>query len=140
MQNININGYKLKDFTCTIINSISNCKLCTIENIQTLNYYDKLNIDNIKNLLSNCRILVYFHTIDANLVKFFRDNFEIYSESKVPVGYGAGYQYHVILKNIYSKDGNKDNLRPVEKNTKIKDLEQILTSTLKAKRRKTDIV
>lgn len=136
-RNIKISYYS----RITIIDSISNCKLSTIENIQLL----PLKINEVKEVLSACRILVYFNTNNEQIVDFFKENFELYSIAKIPVGYNNGFQWHVYIKNNDSTSGNKAYLRDIikEEPNKIINIEKIkdvLTKTLKSKRRKTDIV
>lgn len=129
----------------TLIDSQSNCKLTSIEGINNLmnvyNVNDRVALT--KEMLTNCRILVFFNTNTPGLVKFFEDNFEIYSVSKAPVGYGGGYQYHVLLRNGYSKASNIVYLRKKEDVANLEGIEKIkaaITSVMKSKRRKTDIV
>lgn len=117
----------------------SNCKLSTIDYISNM----PLDVPKVKKFLEDLRIVVHFNTTNKRIVEFFEKNFEVYDVSEIPVGYGGGYQYFVTLKNNDSKYPNKQYLREKEvpnKGLNLAKVEEIMTKTLKAKRRKTDIV
>ena len=132
----------------TIVSSPSNCKLSYIENVGSLyascTGTESEKVEKIKRFLSEAKIVVSFNIIHNTLVDFFKKNFELYSCVQIPVGYSGGYQYHIIIKNDNSAYGNKSYLRPVEKMAEkapsLDRIEEVLTKTLKAKRRKIDIV
>lgn len=122
--------------------SRSNCKLTYLDNVGQLHLVD---LNTLKNFFKNLRIVVSFNTTNIAVVNFFKKNFELYNVAKIPVGYSDGYQYHILVKNVDSTAANKVYLRDMEKEKPVKGLdlvkiEEIMTKTLKAKRRKTDIV
>lgn len=126
----------------TVTNSRSNCKLTYLDNVGQLHLVD---LTTLKNFFKNLRIVVSFNTTNISVVNFFKKNFELYNVAKIPVGYGGGYQYHILVKNVDSTAANKIYLRDMKKEKPSKGLdlvkiEEIMTKTLKAKRRKTDIV
>ena len=119
-----------------ISNSSSNCKLSYADYISTI----KLNKETYTNFFKSGRDLIYIHTIYENIVKFLKENFEIYSISKIPAGYNKGFQWHVILKN---PNANNANVRPPEKTVIPTDnIENILNEALtnKGKKTKADII
>lgn len=126
-----------------IIHSLNNCKLTVVDGIRNAISGIKSNIDKeiiiFKELLTECRQLTAINTTNTDIKDFIVNNFETYSVSKIPVGYNNGYQWHIFVRNIYSKLGT-DYLRAVEKEPIITKIETQLTSALKAKRRKTDVV
>jgi hypothetical protein len=120
----------------------SNCKLTNLDNIKNMPLTD---IEKVKEFFKDLRIIVAFNTNNENILKFFKTNFELYSVAEIPVGYRNGFQYHIIVRNAYSRFTNIDCLRPISKEQPNKGvdlakIEEIMTKTLKAKRRKTDIV
>lgn len=133
-----------------MVHESSNCKFSFVESINGLwaaSYKkdEKEKIQTFKNFLKQGRIVVSVNTTDNAIKEFILKNFEVYGYNKVPVGYNNGFQHHILIKNNDSGYANKMYLRPVEKTVKIKNptmdqLEEVLTKTLKAKRRKTDIV
>lgn len=130
-----------------ITHSSSNCKLSYVESINgiysTCNGTEAENVEKVKRFLRDGRIVVNINTTDVRIKDFFERNFEIYSCAKLPVGYSNGFQYHILIRNKDSNATNKMYLRPLpkaEKEPAMDRLEKILTKTLKAKRRKTDIV
>ncbi len=125
-----------------VLHSASNCKLTNLDSVCNMPLY---NIDKVKEFFKELRIVVAFNTTNKNIVDFFEKNFELYSVAEIPVGYNNGFQYHIIVKNTYSNFPNKEYLRDIKKEQPNKGvdlakIEEIMTKTLKAKRRKTDIV
>lgn len=122
---VNENTVRIKENDKTLFsfnkrNSLGNCKLSFIENLGgALMYGDRSAEDGLeimKLILKECHITVHFNISYEPFVKFLEDNFEIYSIGKAPVGYGNErsndhFHYHVVLKNTYSKSGNKQYLR-----------------------------
>lgn len=83
-------------------NNTSNCKLATIENAGGfLGISDeklrKQIIDKILSSISGRNIFI--HITDEKSFNWLRDNYVHYYAVKVPVGYGTGNQYHILLKN-----------------------------------------
>ncbi len=131
-----------------ILHSASNCKLTSIDYIRELfsgSATEEQRIAGFKEVLKDCRMLVYINTNNDIIADFLTKNFEIYGHNKVPVGYGGGYQHHIFIRNTYSKHGTAY-LRDVEKPTQAvatpnkEMIKQVITSTLKSKRRKLDVV
>ena len=125
-----------------VMHSGSNCKLT---NLDFVNNMPLSNVEKVKEFFKDLKIVVAFNTTSKEILNFFKKNFELYSVAEVPVGYENGFQYHVIVKNTYSNFPNKIYLRNVQKEQPNKGIdlakiEEIMTRTLKAKRRKTDIV
>lgn len=126
-----------------LIHSQSNCKLTIFDGVNQIDYRKTDSLDTVKKILSQCRIVVYFNTTDSTIADFYRNNFEIYSESKIPVGYGGGYQYHIFIRN---KNGqpNQNYARPVEKDaiSNKTNLEAVLKVALKnkGKKKKADLI
>lgn len=123
----------------------SNCKYSNIDYIGQLmtgSVTEQQRVDAFKDVLKLCRIIVSVNTTSPEVAKFLEKHFDLYSCAKVPVGYNNGFQWHIIIKNKYSKVGNNHYLRdvPVEKKVSKKAIESAITKVLKSKRRKTDVV
>ncbi len=127
-----------------LTDSMSNCKLTSVDYVGSLYGYnnitnvqqDKEFILKLKEVLTQCRILVHINIINERIAKLVQDNFECYESIKIPVGYG-GYQYHIFIKN-----GKGGCARDIEKKPEYDKatIKEKLTVILKKKRRKTDIV
>lgn len=85
----------------SIYNSSSNCKLAVLENAAGLFSIplDKriLAINKIKEGISGRNLLITI--LNETDLKWLQDNFEHYYATTVPCGYGAGNQYHILIKN-----------------------------------------
>lgn len=136
-----------------------NCKLTYLSSINNF-LYDlreaKLKQD-FDDVLKQCRIAVYLNTNSIPVKDWILKNYELYSLSQIPIGYGKGYQYHIIIRNSIGQVN--PNMRPTEFNkeevvvstktptviagiddlTKTK-IKENLVKILKKRRRKTDIV
>lgn len=141
-----------------IEHSISNCKLTTIEFINGIYGYSTTEAENermkkkMNLILKECRIVTHINTSSVAVKDFLEANYEIYSISKVPVGYGGGYQWYIMLRNKIGQPNSC--MRPTEWKGEVKasakmepalpaDKEKMkvaLTAALKSRRRKTDVV
>ncbi len=84
-------------------NHSSNCKMSTIEGICALGLLpSKATKAEFDKMLMELRAVVFIHTINEPLAKFIESNYETYYSEKVPIGYGTGNQYHILIRNIAS--------------------------------------
>lgn len=84
--------------------SSSNCKLSILEGTSALGFnLDKQIKDKFDDVLSQLRAVVFMHVTSEHLVNWINENYSTYYINKVPVGYGRGYQWHILLKNELSK-------------------------------------
>lgn len=89
--------------TLNLNHDSTNCKLCYIHGSgslvscktddvrkQVLN--EMLNLPSIKGM-------VILNTTQKSVFDFINKNYEVYYAHEVPVGYNAGYQYHICIRN-----------------------------------------
>lgn len=124
-----------------------NCKMGFIDSVGGINIgTDEQKKAKLDYVLTRSEIIVYLNTHMQDYAEFIKNNYELYAYNEVPVGYGNGYQYHIIIRNTLSTRSNKNYLRPVEaaktsrtkKKTKNK-IKGLIEGVLKKYRRKTDI-
>jgi hypothetical protein len=117
---------------------MNNCKLSHIEYILGLNQgTSEQVIEKLKIVLSKCHLAVSLDTHLPDLAELIKNNFECYGFTKVPIGYNGGYQYHIIIRNTFSKSCNLNHMRPLEKEVEeVKKIEEF-KSKIKGGLRKT---
>jgi hypothetical protein len=121
----------------------ANCKLTYINYIGNfVGHLDDQAKKDFDEVLKKCRIAVYLNTNSVLIKDWILKHYEVYSCSPVPIGYGNNYQYHIVLRN---KTGIANmNMRPSEygktKGLSKERVKEVMLSTLKNKRRKTDVV
>lgn len=103
-----------------------NCKLTYLNGIDGfLGFNLDSNKEDFEAVLKECRIATYINTRLGSTKDFILKNFEVYSLSKIPIGYSGTYQYHIIIRNTIGVANN--NMRPSEYKEEPKEL----TATLK---------
>lgn len=129
--------------TLYITNSQSNCKLTVWDYVSEFcpNGEDiKDIIDNFNEALKISRCLVHVHTSQERIRDIFENNFDVYESIKIPCGYNNGYQYHVFLRNPFNDNRNARKSEFVKNKTTTKQIKDVITKTLKQRRRKLDVV
>lgn len=141
--------YRIKTNSCTYGNTFivssdtTNCKLSYIHGIGILTSYSKNEYKEIiDNLLDKCKGTVLINTTKEEIGEFLKDNYVHYYYHKVPIGYGNGYQYHILIKNdvrpnTYCRKPEKEVNTPDDFKANFKSK---LLETLKKLRRKNDYV
>ena len=123
--------------------SSSNCKLTQLEYIQQIAkdegkpYFDAI--------LKQSRQLVQCNVNNLIHANWIKNNYEYYSYDTAPVGYNNGDQHHFIIRNRigYAKENYmRDKVVPVVEQPIINKeaIKEKITSFLKTKRRKLDVV
>lgn len=132
----------------TFYNQIGNCKVGIIEYcagiFQATPEFWKARLDLI---LSRLHIAVYLNTNNEAFAKWLQENYELYTYSEVPIGYGGKFQYHIVIRNMMSKSYNLSQRRPLTEKKQEPAIIQpgtvpsveVIEAFLKKKRRKTDI-
>jgi len=119
----------------------SNCKLTYINFVANL-----IGLDNKKafdEILAKCRLACSFNVNNDAAKDWILKNYEVYSCSPVPIGYGSvgtntHNQWHIVLKNPTCKTSYA---RPtLYKKNEIGNFKENLITLLKKNRRKLDIV
>lgn len=127
----------------------SNCKLSYIHGIGSLNLLTKEELKQVVNrCLQDCKGAVYINSTNKQVISYLKELYPTYSYTEVPIGYGTGFQYHILIKNTVKVNDNCRNpTAPVTTAPQIPAsaishnyVRTKLTELLKKKRRKTDIV
>lgn len=128
----------------TVSGDSTNCKLSYIHGIGSLkgNFKEEEYKAVIDTLLYRCKGTVLLNTIVKEVATFIKENYTHYYYQEVPIGYGNGYQYHILIRNDINPNRNCRN--PEVKNPITSDfkasIKTKLLETLKKLRRKDDYV
>lgn len=127
----------------------TNCKLSYIHGIGSFAMLTKEELKQVVDrCLQDCKGAVYINSVSKEVISKLRELYPVYSYTEVPIGYNNGFQYHILIKNTVVININcKDPYVPTATKATLPTspiphdyIRTMLTTLLKKKRRKTDIV
>ncbi len=140
IKKVNNNPYGY-GYTVYVGSDGTNCKLSYIHGAGNLVNFSAEDLKQaIEACLNQAKGCVILNTTAPAIFKFIKDNYPVYYEHAVPIGYNNGFQYHVCFKNTLKVNLNcrEPNVeKPVFDKASLK---QNLYTLLKTKRRKADYV